>query len=269
MKNYILSLFCFFCFTLSTLAQMNSDPKKDSTTSYGYHRFSFNFTWFELGASIPLKEQKLQNLPYGMNSYLYGPKGGFAGGLFGLGLYYKNHWGLSAIFIFQDYSVPDAAFKDYISSQYPGHFLPSGVQGHTYTLYNINYRLSYRFQKNHFIYEPQIQIGVNDCDDFDTHFTLKEVGSNKFIEYDIKKENTRKNIFSYHAAIKAIWCFSKADRKWNVEPGLRLDFMVIPTNFKYTISSTPFNMPATIFEVNVKRMRPAITITAFLSFFRK
>lgn len=254
---------------LSSKAQTNLESKKDSTISDTHHKLNFSFTWFEVGASIPFKEKKLQNIPYGMNSYLYGAKGGFAGGFFGLGLYYKNHWGLSAIFIFQDYTVPDAAFKNYISSQYPGHFLPYAVQGHTYTLYNINYRLSYRFQKGHFIYEPQFQIGINDCDDFDTHFVLKEAGSNKFVEYDIKKENTKKNIFSYHAAIKANWCFSKPDRKWNVEPGLRLDFMVIPTNFNYTITSTPYNMPATLYEVNVKRMRPAITITAFISFFRK
>jgi hypothetical protein len=260
MKNYILLSFCFAIFTLSSPAQ------KDSA---GYHKLNFCFTWFELGTSIPFKEKKLHDLPYGMNTYLYGPKGGLAGGLFGIGLYYKNHWGISAILTFQDYSVPDAAFKNYISSQYPGYFLPYAVQGHTYTLDNINYRLSYRFHKGHFTYEPQFQLGINDCDDFDTHFVLKEEGSNNFIEYDIKKENVRKNLFSYRAAMVVRWRFSKPDWKWNVEPGFRIDFSVIPTNFNYTITSSPYNMPATIYEVNVKRMRPAMTITAVVSVFRK
>lgn len=72
-----------------------------------------------------------------------------------MGLHYKNHWGFTVVlFMFQDYSVPDAAFRNYISAQYPGYFLSEGVQGHTYTLYNINYRLSYRFQRERLFTSP-------------------------------------------------------------------------------------------------------------------
>lgn len=261
MKNYFLFSFCFAYLTLVSQAQQNDNVKN--------HKLNISFTWFELGASIPLKENKLRNLPYGMNTYLYNPKGSFAGGFFGIGLYYKNHWGISTVFCFQDYSVPDTDFKNYISSQYPAHFLSSAVQGHTYTLYNINYRLSYRFHKSRFIFEPQFQLGINDCDDFPTHFVLKQLGSNNFTEYEIKKENTRKNLFSYHAAIVSRWRISKPDWKWNIEPGIRLEFMIIPTNFNYTITSTPYQMAPAIYEVNVKQMRPAFTITAAMSFFRK
>ena len=263
MKNHVLLSVCF-----AFLVQISS-AQKNSKDSGDYHKLNICFTWFELGATVPFKEKKLRDLPYGMNTYLYGPKSSMAASFFGIGLYYKNHWGVSAIFNFQDYSVPDADFRNYISSQYPGHFLPYGVQGHTYTLYSINYRLSYRFHKGRFIYEPQFQLGINDCEDFDTHFVLKEEGSNNFVEYDIKKESTGKNLFTYRAGIVARWRFSRSNWKWNVEPGLRLDFLVIPTNFNYTITSTPYNMPATIHEVNVKQMRPALIITAVLSVFRK
>ena len=87
-------------------------------------------------------------------------------------------------------------FTNYISSQYPGYYPSYLTQGHIYTLYNINYRLGYRFNKGHFIYEPQFQLGINDCDDFDTHFILKEEDYlvwNISLDYDtIAKEETDK-----------------------------------------------------------------------------
>lgn len=269
MKNYLLLSLCFVLLTLTAKAQKDTKHNKDTIDFATHHKLNFCFTWFELGSSIALKEKKLRDLPYGMNSYLYGSKGGFAGALFGIGFYYKDHWGISAILNFQDYTVKDAAFQDYITSQYPNYFLPYAVQGHTYTLNKLKYRLSYRFHTKRFVFEPQFQLGINDCDDFDTHFVLKENGSNNFIEYDIKKENTRKNLFSYHAAVVARWKYTHPDWNWNVEPSLRFDFMIIPTNFNYTITSSPYNMPSTIHEVNVKRMRPALTITAVLGVFRK
>jgi hypothetical protein len=265
-------MFLSLCLGFTTLispAQENSNPRKENEISGGYHKLNFSFTFLEIGASIPFKEDKLRALPYGMNTYLYSPKGGIAGNLYGVGLYYKNHWGISAILLLQDYSVPDVDFNNYISSKYPGYFSSSAGHAHFYQLYGINYRLSYRFQKGRFVFEPQFQLGINDCNDYDSHFVLKEVGSNNFVEYDIKSENTRRNLFSYHAAIVVRKCFTKPDRKWITEPNIRFDFFVIPTNFNYTITSTPYNMPATIHNVNVKQMRPTLIITAGMSFFRK
>ncbi len=269
MKQHCLLSFCFAWLTLSAVAGKNSGDKKSYKDSTGYHKLNVSFSWFEVGTSVPFKEKKLRELPYGMNTYLYGPKGGFAGGYFGIGFHYKDRWGISTIFNFQEYTVADGNFKNYISSQYPNHFLSTSVQAHTYTLYNINYRLSYRFHRGRFIYEPQFQFGMNDCNDFKTHFVLKEENSNQFTEYDIQIQNKRKNLISYRAALVVRWRYSRSDWKWNLEPGLRVDFMIIPTNFKYTITSTPYNEPATVHEVNVKQLRPAITITAVMSVFRK
>lgn len=267
-KNFIL-LLGLLCITLSSSAQQNADTVKGSVNPERYHKLNLSFTWFEVGGGIPLREKKLRDLPYGMNTYLYHPKGGMVVGLFGIGLYYKNHLGITVIFTSQDFSVPDTDFKNYISSQYPDYYLPYGVQGHTYTLNSINYRIGYRFHKGHFIYEPVFQLGVNDCDDFDTHFVLKEKGSNHFIEYDIKKENKRKNQLSYRVGIITRWRFSKPGWKWNIEPGLRFDCLFIPTNYNYIITTSPYNMPSTIQKVNVKQMRPAINITLVASVFRK
>jgi hypothetical protein len=263
MKHFFLILFCFSLFVSNSYAQKNS---ADTTH---YHNLNVCFTWFELGAGIPLKEKKLRDLPYGMNHYLYGPKAGFAGGGFGLGFFYKNCVGLSTIFTFSDFKVPDRNYKNYISAQYPGYFLPNNMQARIYTLYNINYRLSYRFHKGHFTYEPQFQLGINDYKEFSTHFVLKEEGSNNFVEYSIHQGSVKKNLFTYRAAVIARWRFSKPDWNWNVEPCLRVEFMILPTNFNYTITSTPYNMPPAIQEVQVKQMHPTLTITAGLSIFRK
>lgn len=200
---------------------------------------------------------------------MYNVKGNLTGSFVGLGLCYKDHWGLSVLFSFQEYSVPDGDYKNYISSQYPNYFSPAGTLDHVYSLDNINYRLSYRFHRGRFIYEPMLQLGINDYDEFETHFVLKEKGSNNFIEYDIRKENTRKNIFSYRLGFAARWRLTRPDWKWNVEPGIKLDVLLVPTNFNYTITSKPYNMPATAYEVNVKQLRPAILITTGISVFRK
>lgn len=269
MKSRLFILFWLTFTTLISSAQNNSNSSEGNENTSNYHKLNFSFTWFEFGVGIPFKEEKLRDLPYGMNTYLYGPQRNLAASLFGVGLYYKNHWGISAILLFQDYSIPGADFINYISSEYPGYFSLSGARGHTYTLYKINYRLSYRFQKGHFVFEPQFQLGINDCDDFDTHFVLKDVGSNNFVEYDIKSENTRNNLFSYRAAVVVRWGFTKPERKWSIEPNIRFDFLVIPTNFNYIITSTPYNTPATVYNVNVKQMRPTLSITVGLSVFRK
>ena len=269
MKNRTFFILLLLGSTINIFAQKDSTLLKETKPAEKQRMFNFSFTWFEAGASIPLQENRLQNLPYGMSSYLAGPEVGSSFGFWGLGLYYKNHWGFSTIFTLQDYHVPDAAFRNYITSQYPGYFLSNAVQGHIYAVNNINFRLSYRFQTGKFAFEPQFQMGINDCKDFDNHFVLKEIGSNQFIEYDIKKENKKKNLLSYHLALKTAWCYTKPTANWNVEPGIRLDFMIIPTDFRYTITTTPYNKPETAVTVDVKRMRPAITITAFINFFKK
>ncbi len=268
MKKTTLLLTSLF-FILGAVAQQNSHKEKDNQIAEVNHKLNFSFSWFELGASVPLNEKKLLKLPYGMNHYLYGPKGGLAGALFGIGLYYKNHWGISAILSFQDYYVPSNDFKKYVISQYPGRSIDGFAQAHAYSLNNINYRIGYRFHKNRFIFEPQFQLGINDYNDFQTHFILKEKGSNNFVEYDIKQENRRKNIVSYRAALITRWQFSKPGSGWNLEPGLRVELLVIPTNFNYTITSGFYNTPPTVQEVTVKQMHPAISITAVMGFFKK
>lgn len=269
MKKINLILLCVIFTRIISFAQEHKYPSIDSSDFAKNHKINFCFTWFEAGASIPLKEKKLQDLPYGMNHYLYNPKTNLAVCFFGIGLYYKNHLGITVIYSMQDYSVPDGNYKNYISSQFPNYYLPFGVQAHTYSLNNINYRLSYRFHKNRFTFEPQFQLGVNDYRDFDTHFVLKEKGSNNFIEYDIKKENQKKNIFSYQVALVTRYRFTKPQWKWNVEPGIRLAFMIVPTDYNYTISYNSYNMPATVNEVNIKQLNPNINITVVLGAFRK
>ncbi len=278
MKRYL----CFLpCLVLSSLiASAQGDTSKRDPLAHPrfadtalpvarFHKVNFSFNWFEMGPCFPFKEKKLRDLPNGMNYYLYSPKVSFSGNFFGIGIYYKDRWGLSAIGTFSDFSVDDADFRNYITTQYPGHYIPYGAQAHIYSLNGIDYRLSCRFHKGHLIFEPQFQFGINDCQDFHTHFVLKEMGSNQFIEYDIKEENTKKLLLSYRAALMIHWCFNKPDRPWNVEPGLRFDLVVVPTNFHYTISSTPYNAPATVYEMDVKRLRPALNITLFMSIFRK
>lgn len=269
MKKKHLIWICVIFWRCISYAQDHKLPNIDSSDIAKNHKINFCFTWFEVGAGIPLKEKKLQDLPYGMNHYLSSPKTNMAGGLFGIGLYYKNHWGITVIYSFQDYTVPDAAYRDYISSQFPNYYLPFGVQGHTYSLNNFDYRLSYRFHENRFTFEPQFQLGINDYDDFDTQFILKEKGSNNFIEYTIKKENQKKHILSYQAAFITRYRFTKPQWKWNIEPGLRLAFMIVPTNYNYTISYNSYNIPATVNKVNIKQLNPNINITLVLGAFRK
>lgn len=270
MKKCIFILSCCLLLSLTLPAREKPALKGGSRDSAGYHKLNFSFTWFEAGGIIALREKKLRSLPYGMNNYLYKVKGGMAVGFLGIGLFYKNHWGISAIFSMQDYSVPDGDFKNYISSQYPNYFLTNnGELGHIYSLNSINYRLSYRFHKGHFTFEPQLQLGINDCDDFDTHFVLKEKNSNHFVEYDIRKENKRKYQLSYRAGVITRWRFTRPDWKWNIEPGIKLELLLAPTNYNYTITAAPYNMPPAVYELNVKQMRPALLITVAASVFRK
>jgi len=268
MKGTILFLSCLL--RLAAGAQDGTqDVPSDPEVPARHHRFQLSFTWFELGASMPFKEKKLRDLPYGMDTYLYGPGAAFAVGYFGLGLYYRQHWGISVIYSGQDFHVEDAAYRNYIADRYQGHYLADAVQAASFSLYGLNYRIGYRFTSGHFIIEPQFQLGVIDQDEFQTHFVLKEIGSNRFVEYDMEKVSAAKSIFSYHAAVKVVRSVSKPERKWCVEPGLRLSFMVVPTDVTYTITSTPYQMPSTVHRIEVKQLHPAFTVTAFLSVFKK
>lgn len=269
MKTNYLIIICFIFLRCISYAQDNKHPIIDSSDIAKNHKINFCFTWFETGIGIPLKEKKLKDLPYGMNHYLYTPKNTMIAGFFGLGLYYKNHWGITVIYSYQDYSVPDAAYTNYISNLFPNYYLPYGVQGHTYSISNIDYRLSYRFHKKRFTFEPQFQLGINDYNDFDTQFVLKEKGSNNFIEYSIKKENQKKHILSYQAALVTRYRFTKPQWKWNIEPGIRVAFMLTPTDHNYTISYNSYNSPATVNKVNIKQLNPNINITVVMGVFRK
>ncbi|MEO8149708.1 MAG: hypothetical protein ABI723_18865 [Bacteroidia bacterium] len=260
--------FAFLVFMIS-LNSFATAAEKGSTKHSFIHNVNISTAWFELGHFFPVKEKKLLSLPYGMDKYFYDTKGGFSAGFFSLGLYYKDKFGLEAIFRINDFHSENNDYRNYIAEQHPGYYTPQTLPAYYYSFQNIEYRICYKYHLKHFILEPKFQLGINDYSNSVMGFVLKEIGSNKFIEYKITNEDMRKNNFSYHFILNISKRFNPFKNSIKIEPALKFAYMIAPTEYKYTIEELPYGMPSTTNQFVVKHLNPAFGIEACVYFFFK
>jgi len=238
----------------------------DSTKQSFFSNFSLNFIWFEVGPVFPIKENKLNNLPYGMDKYFNHNSSELNATIWGLELWYKKI-GLDLLFIsYIDFRSDNTEFTHYISEKFPNYYYTKNVWSNSYSLYNMfSYRLNYKFHYKKFNITPKFQIGINDYETNNSYYSFKEKGSNQFIEYSIEKKSLMKNIIDYHFLVDIS---RKVTFFIPCEIGIKTEFITIPTLFQYTITEKPYGSIATVNTVTVEQYNPsisfALTFRAFI-----
>ena len=231
--------------------------------------FNLSTAWFEYGYYFPIHEKNLLKLPYGMSHYFYDMKGTTASGFFSLGLYYKEKLGVEVLYRQYDANADAEDFTNYISELYPGYYVPPLITTYYFSLNDIQYRLCYRIPLKRFTLEPKFQLGINDYKSYGSSFTLKEKGSNQYISYNITNVNLNKNNFSYHFILNASKRFNPFKSRLKIETALKLEYMMVPTNYQYTIEQISYGKPPVYNVLNVKQLNPAIGIEGCVYFFFK
>ena len=265
----IILLILLLSVSLITSAQFLSDtiPHYDPSPPEG--KFNISFTWFELGRTIPMNENLAQNLPSGLAPYFSPLKGSQFYGFFGLGLYYKNRWGVSVMYNSVNFTSSGDNFTNYLVSQYPNYYIQNDLSTFNYSLDHFVYRIGYRFRSGPMRIEPQFQFGVNDYSSHGRTYILKEKGSNHFISYSIQSENMKKTQISYRFGTVFRWSHSKPWWKWDLEPGIRIDFMLVPVEYRYTLKISPYDMQTITQSTQFKQWNPAFMISFVAGVMRK
>jgi hypothetical protein len=245
------------------------ESEKDSTKKSFIKNFNISTVWFEVGHFFPIHEKHLLDLPYGMDKYLYNTKGETSYGFLSLGLYYKEKYGIEVLYRHVGFNVEGDDYRNYIVEQHPDYYVPKTLPIGFYSFDKFEYRICYRHYFKHFFLEPKFQFGINDYTNYDDAFSIKEKGSNQFIQYTITKENLRKNNFSYHFILNVSKRFNPFKNVLKIETALKLEFMMAPTYYSYTIEEKPYGQPAVINNLNVKQLHPAIGIEGCVYFFFK
>jgi|GEM_PF-2209685 len=249
-----LSILLFILFSLESTANSYSS---DSTKQSFLNNFNLNFAWFEVGSVIPIKENSLNNLPYGMDKYLSNTKAGFSASTFNIELWYKNKIGLELLLIsYYDFGYNKTSFDNYISNQYPNFYIKNGWNN-GFSSGGLGYRINYKIKLKKFQIIPKFQIGINNYNSSDDHRSFKEKGSNHIIEYSIEKKSLKKNIIDYHFIVD----FSKSvNFMIPFEIGVKTEFITSPTLYQYTITEKPYSSPPKINQLTVKQNNPAWVI---------
>jgi hypothetical protein len=217
----------------------NSAVQDTSATRKFFHNFNLCFQWFEIGRSIPLKQKQFATLDYGLDKYTANIKGGISFAGLGLGVYFRDKFGIEVTFASQSTTTEGNEFIEYLSNKYPGYYLPKGSFHYSSSTDGIGIRLCYRKHFKHFFIEPKFQFIINSFDNYFPSFRLKEIGTNQFIQYTMSDKiiGTQN---SYHLFLNIAKRFNPFDARLKLEVGFMGEFMISPINQTISITETVY-----------------------------
>ncbi|HEY6160563.1 MAG TPA: hypothetical protein VI112_05050 [Bacteroidia bacterium] len=178
--------FLFFC---STFASANASIHGGLFDTVPHtHKISFAISLLEEREVFPLQNPLLRGLGNGLGDYLYRRQAHAHLGMFKLGFYLRGKWGLEFGSDIDSIPLDPSFMKNYIASHYPDFFQPGGKLQHAYRLSGGFMRSCYRFRLHYFDIVPKAGIGLLKIGADSLEVSLKQNGSNQFVNYEVQPE---------------------------------------------------------------------------------
>lgn len=261
----ILLLICRLSFVhaFSPSVKPYMTPKKERNFNFSFTLVGIDYSWYLVKkyASGQGTENLLAGYRNRITSYGIVP-----------GLYYKSRVGIEAYYNFVSYfNKNDREFKSYLSAAHPNYSIRNSYSfGPEWTSWN--FRLCYKIKLKHFEIEPKVQLGINKISEqTSNYYTLKENGSNYFIQYEIKSESTKKYTPSGHILLNLVKNINpKYAGSLRVNIGIKLEYMIMRPSYIYTTTETAYGQPPVITEYTYNHVPARVfSAGAYVAFYFK
>lgn len=248
-KIFIFGIFTLLFFLIGLNANAQSDTVNWNKKPF-LKQFNAGFEMLGAGLGYLITSDEVKNLSNGMNYFLQKPERGLAFSLFLPMIAFRDKFIISCdLFNFSSYTINGDNFETFLASKYPNYFIPE-VTWIQYDFWSIKPCFLYRMHYKRWLLEPNV--GWEKHSDIlpEANYTLREKGSNQFIEYKIKTKNEDKTELIYFGT-NLFYRFKKPEAtKLNIELGLKAMYAFGNINAQYEILEKPYLKPETLTYVD-------------------